>query len=415
MRNSASVQTAPAQRTGAVIVFQEADMLAQGKSIKRVGAVCILLTLVFLLLSARIFVIQFFGFEKYQQKVLDQMTTQSPVRAARGEILDAAGRVLATNQTVYRVNLFPNVIAKAPDADRVATRIATGLSQRLPNGNYDKIMEHIAHKSSLERTVARVIDRECAAEILDFIKEEGLADMVSVDAVTTRYYPYSALAAQVLGFTGSDGQGLYGLELRYNTAMSGTDGSYVTARDSMGNEMPNSYEAYVPAVDGGTLHTTLDAYVQAVLEEELESAMIEANAKNRVCGIVMDVNTGAILAMATGPSFDLNDPFTLCDAYNQKLLAQGVKEGDEAYETLKNSFLPEMWSNKAATEIYMPGSTFKIMTCAAALEEKAVIDLNERFYCSGALQVADRTIHCHKKGGHGSIPLKRDCRIPAIP
>jgi cell division protein FtsI/penicillin-binding protein 2 len=132
MRNSASVQTAPAQRTGAVIVFQEADMLAQGKSIKRVGAVCILLTLVFLLLSARIFVIQFFGFEKYQQKVLDQMTTQSPVRAARGEILDAAGRVLATNQTVYRVNLFPNVIAKAPDADRVATRIATGLSQRFP-------------------------------------------------------------------------------------------------------------------------------------------------------------------------------------------------------------------------------------------------------------------------------------------
>ena len=380
--------------------------MTERRIVKRATAALLLVSIAFLLLSTRIFAIQFFGFEKYQQKVLDQMTTESPVRAARGEIVDAAGRVLATNQTVYRVNLFPNVIAKAPDAEALAERIATGLCELLPNGNYEKIMEHISHRSSLERTVARVVDRESAANILDFINEEGLADMVSVDAITTRYYPYNTLAAQVLGFTGSDGQGLYGLELQYNSAMSGKDGSYITARDSMGNEMPNSYEAYVPAVDGGTLHTTLDAYVQSVLEEELEKAMIESGAQNRVCGIVMDVNTGAILAMATGPSFDLNDPFALCQAYEQKLLAQGLKEGDEAYAKLKNQFLLEMWSNKAATEIYMPGSTFKIMTCAAVLEENAVIDLNERFYCSGALQVADRTIHCHKKGGHGSITFE---------
>ncbi len=374
--------------------------------LKRASAVCVLLVLSFLLLSARIFAIQFFGFEKYQQKVLDQMTTQSPVRAARGEILDAAGRVLATNQTVYRVNLFPNVIAKAENADLVAERIAKGLCERLPNGNYDKIMEHISYRSSLERTVARAVDRESAANILDFIKKEGLEDMVSVDAITTRYYPYNTLAAQVLGFTGSDGQGLYGLELQYNSAMSGKDGSYITARDSMGNEMPNSYEAYVPAVDGGTVHTTLDAYVQAVLEEELEKAMIEANALTRVWVMVMDVNTGAILAKTTAPSFDLNDPFTLCGTYEKALLAQGLDPGDEAYAKAKNQFLLEMWSNKASTEIYMPGSTFKILTCAATLEEDAVIDLNERFFCSGALQVADRTIHCHKKGGHGSITFE---------
>ncbi len=381
-------------------------MLAERKTLRRATAVAVLLILTFLLLSARIFAIQFFGFEKYQQKVLDQMTTESPVRAARGEILDATGRVLATNQTVYRVNLFPNVIAKAENADALGKRIAEGLCARLPNANYDKIIEHISHKSSLERTVARAVDRQTAADILDFIKKEGLTDMLSVDAVTTRYYPYNALAAQLLGFTGSDGQGLYGLELQYNSAMSGKDGSYITARDSMGNEMPNSYEAYVPAIDGGTLHTTLDAYVQSVLEEELEKAMIESNAQNRVCGVVMDVNTGAILAMATGPSFDLNDPFTLNEACARELAAQGLDPEDEAYQTLKNKLLLEMWSNKASTEIYMPGSTFKILTCAATLQEDAVIDLNERFFCSGALQVADRTIHCHKKGGHGSITFK---------
>ena len=389
-----------------LLFFMEARKLAERKTIRRATAVAFLLVIAFLLLSARIFAIQLFGFEKYQQKVLDQMTTESPVRAARGEILDAAGRVLATNQTVYRVNLFPNVIAKAENADALSQQIAKGLAERLPDGNYDKIMEHISHKSSLERTVARAVDRETAANILDFIKKQGLSDMISVDALTTRYYPYQTLAAQLLGFTGSDGQGLYGLELQYNSALSGTDGSYITARDSMGNEMPNSYEAYVAAVDGGSLHTTLDAYVQAVLEEELEKAMIESNAQNRVCGIVMDVNTGAILAMATGPSFDLNDPFALCEAYERELAAQGIDPEDEAYSALKNQFLLEMWSNKASTEIYMPGSTFKILTCAMALEEDAVIDLDERFFCSGALQVADRTIHCHKKGGHGSITFR---------
>ncbi len=378
-------------------------MLPGRKTLKRATVVTIALLLVFVLLSARIFAIQFFGFEKYQKKVLDQMTTESPVRAARGEILDATGRVLATNKTVYRVSLFPNVIAKAENSDKIADLIAEGLSKRLSGISKDAVLGHIGHKTALERTVARSIDAKTATEVLDFIKQNKLSDMVSVDAVNARYYPYGTLASHVLGFTGSDGQGLYGLELQYQSALSGTDGAYITARDSMGNEMPNSYEAYVPAVDGGTLHTTLDAYVQAVLEEEIERAMIEAGAQNRVCGIVMDVNTGAILGMATGPSFDLNEPFELNAAALTELAALGLAEDSEAYRAAKNRLLLEMWSNKAATEIYMPGSTFKTLTCSAVLEEDAVIDLNERFFCSGSLHVADRVIRCHKKGGHGSL------------
>ena len=123
----------------------------------------------------------------------------------------------------------------------------------------------------------------------------------------------------MLGFTGSDGQGLYGLELQYNSVLSGVSGSYITARDSTGNELPSPYQAYIPATDGYTLQTTIDVYVQSVLEQELEKTLLESNAQNRVCGIVMDVNTGAILAMATGPSFDLNAPFSLNAAYQKKL------------------------------------------------------------------------------------------------
>lgn len=357
----------------------------------------------FLLLTVRIFALQVFDFSWYQKKVIDQLTTESPVTAARGEILDAAGRVLATNRTVYRVSLFPNVIAKAENSEAVADVIAKGLSVRLEGVEYDKVIEHIAHKKELERTVARGVGRDEANAVLELIGTHGLHGMVAVEAVNTRYYPYGDLAAHLLGFTGSDGQGLYGLELQYNALLKGQNGSYVTARDSSGNALPVPYEAYVPAVDGCTLQTTLDAYVQSVLQTQLEKTLIESGAKNRVCGIVMDVNTGAILAMATGPSFDLNDPFSLNAASAAELAALGLAEGSDGYTAAKNKLLLEMWSNKAVTEIYMPGSTFKALTCSAVLEEDAVIDLNERFFCSGALQVADRIIHCHKKGGHGSL------------
>lgn len=376
------------------------------RTLKRSAVISLFLVLAFVLLALRILLIQVLDFEKYQRKVIDQLTTESPVRAARGEILDAAGRVLATNRTVYRISVFPNVIARAENSQQCAALIARGLSDAVSGLTQERVMEHIAHTSELERTVVRQTDTDTANAILAFIAEHRLEDMVVVEAVSTRYYPYGDLAAHLLGFTGSDGQGLYGLELQYDKALSGTNGSYVTARDSTGNELPVPYEGYVPAIDGYTLHTTVDAYVQSVLEEQLERTMIESGANNRVCGIVMDVKTGAILAMATGPSFDLNAPFSLNESAAAELAALGYEEGSEAYNAAKNRLLLEMWSNKAVTEIYMPGSTFKTLTCSAVLEEKAVINLDERFFCSGAMQVGDRTIHCHKVGGHGSLTFR---------
>ncbi|MBR2011570.1 MAG: PASTA domain-containing protein [Clostridia bacterium] len=371
------------------------------KTLKRSSVVAAFLLVVFLFLTLRIFLIQFLDFERYQKKVVDQLTTESPVRAARGEILDAAGRVLATNRTVYRISIYPGIIAKADEG--VANTIAEGLASLIEGVSAEKVHEHISHKKELIRTVVRETDTATANAILQFVGEHGLHEMIAVEAVSDRYYPYESLGAQVLGFTGSEGQGLYGLELQYNTALAGVAGSYITARDSTGNELPNNYEAYVPAQDGGTLHTTIDAYVQSVLENQLEKTMIESGSANRVCGIVMNVNTGAILAMATAPTFDLNDPFTLNEYAAAELKALGLREGTEEYTKSKNALLLESWSNKAVTEIYMPGSTFKALTCSMVLEEEAVTDLEERFFCSGALAVADRLIHCHKVGGHGSL------------
>ncbi len=373
------------------------------KTLKRSGVMLLALFLALILLLLRIFAIQIFDFERYQKKVLDQMTTESPVRASRGQILDASGRVLASNKTVYRVSIFPNVIANSEDNESLGELIASGLCEAIEGLDIDTVKGHISHTNALERTVVKSLEPEQVEGVLTFIKDNKLYDMIRVDAVSERYYPYGSLASHVLGFTGSDGQGLYGLELQYDELLRGTDGSYVTARDSMGNEMPNAYEAYIPAVDGATVHTTLDAYVQAVLEEQLETAMIESGAANRACGIVMDVNSGAILAMATGPSFDLNNPFELNESAKTKLALMGYAEDSDAYVSAKNQLLLETWSNKSVTEIYMPGSTFKTLTCSAVLEEGAVKDLNELFYCTGALQVADRIIHCHKKGGHGSL------------
>ena len=172
------------------------------KTLKRSSVVALFLALVFLFLTVRIFLIQFLDFERYQKKVVDQLTTESPVAAARGEILDSEGRVLATNRTVYRVSVFPSVIAGADEA--VADRIASGLSSLYEGLTEEKMREHLSHHRELIRTVVKETDTEHACATLQFIGDNGFAEMIAVEAINDRYYPYESLAAQVLGFTGSE-------------------------------------------------------------------------------------------------------------------------------------------------------------------------------------------------------------------
>ena len=378
---------------------------------KTVGRAAILLGVAVLLFSAllvRIFLLQTVKYDHYRQKVLEQITTESTVNASRGNIYDAGGVLLATNVTTYRVFLSPSSIARAQslhNAEGSNIQLDTLISEKLSallNVSYDFVLKQTTYTKYLDRTVAREVDEDTADLVRAFIDEYDLEQMIYLESTYTRHYPYSALASHVLGFTGSDGTGLYGLEFQYNQMLSGTNGRYITARDSSGNEMPYAFKEYIPAQDGYNIHTTIDVFVQSALEEQLQNAYLESGGQNRAAGIVMNVQTGAVLGMATYPNFDLNNPRELDEQSLATLQSFGYEVGSDAYNTLKQNLQLNMWSNKAITESYIPGSTFKVMTAAMALEED-VVTLSESNNCTGSLTVLGQNIHCHKVQGHGSL------------
>lgn len=377
-------------------------------TLKRSLVVELLMLAVFIALLLRVLLIQTLDFEKYQSKVIDQLTVESAVAADRGNIYDRQGRLLATNVTAYRVFIAPRTIQTVQEEEygaegtQQAQLIAAGLSEILEDVTYDFIMEQTTYTTKLDRTVARNVDEETAEEIRAFIKDNKLNTQVYLEAVSIRYYPYGSLASHLIGFTSSDGEGLYGIEYQYNDQLKGTPGKYITARDTYGNEMPYRYSSYIEAIDGSDVYSTIDATVQAILEEQLAATRIESGALNRVCGIVMDVETSEILAMATSPGFDLNDAWTLDEDSMKKLLESGYAEDSEEYTALSRDLLLGMWANKAITEIYIPGSTFKIITGSVSLEEK-ISNINESFTCLGSLNVLGTKIRCHKTEGHGHL------------
>ena len=373
------------------------------------------------LLILRILIIQTVDFEKYQNKVINQMTTESPVPADRGKIFDRNGNVLATNVTTYRVFISPSGILSAQkelgenSKTQYAEIISYGLAQTLGVSYDDVYKQATEYTKYLDRTIKRKVDETTADTVRQFIEDYDLGTMVYLEAQSTRYYPGGTLGAHMIGFTSSDGIGLYGLEYQYNEYLKGVDGYYITARDSYGNEMPYEYSSYIDAVSGYNLSTTIDTTIQNFLEEQLERTVTETGAKNRACGIVMNVKTGAILAMATSSPFNLNDPWTLDPLYSEELTKSGYAPSSDEYNELSRELLMEMWSNKAITESYIPGSTFKIITSSMALEEQ-VVSLNEKLTCSGRMQpVKGITVKCHKVEGHGLITysqgLQQSCNV----
>lgn len=364
--------------------------------------------LLFLLLLLRIFLYQTLDYHYYQRKVIEQITTESGVTASRGSIYDRNGILLATNVSTYRVFISPSSILSAQvemkesgEDVELDELIAQNLSAIL-DVSYEFVLKQTEYTRYLDRTIAREVDEDTADEVRAFIDSYGLQSMIYLQSTHSRYYPYSSLASHAIGFTGSDGTGLYGLEYAYNKLLAGTNGRYITARDAKGDEMPYTYKEYIPAQDGYDVHTTLDVYVQSALEEQLKSAYENANGQNRAAGIVMNVNTGEILGMGVYPSYDLNDPWTLDQQSADQLALVGYAEGSEEYAAHRQALLLQMWSNKSITESYIPGSTFKVITASMALEESAVT-LSESFSCPGYKDVLGQKIKCHKKGGHGSL------------
>ncbi len=357
----------------------------------------------FIALAIRVFCLQTINFDYYQKKVVDQLTTESTISSERGSIYDASGEVLATNVTSYRIFISPSSIQTAINNGKTGLDefISRGLCEILGT-DYDTVYALTQKKGSLDATVMRDADDESADKVLDFIAKNSLSNVLYVEAQSKRYYKHGDIATHVLGFTGADGKGLYGLEYFYNKELAGIPGKYITARDSYGNEMPYEYQSYIEAVDGYDLHTTIDVKIQAILEEQLKATFEESASQAGVCGIVMNVNTGAVLGMATYPDFNNNSAWTLSDFYQAQLDASGLATSSKEYSKLKASLLQKMWQNKSITDTYIPGSTFKIITSAMGLET-GLVSTGESFTCTGSHKVATETIKCHKKGGHGLL------------
>lgn len=358
--------------------------------------VILLVFFVFLsvVIAVTLFRIQILGYDNYQKKVIEQLTVETSVNPLRGIIYDRNGTVLASNKTTWVLYIIPK---KIQDPELIARELS-----KIIDCEYDTILEKAKKKGYKYQIIDNNIEQEEAKSIRQLIDNYNLEDQIELDASSTRYYPFSNLCSHTLGFVNSDGTGIYGLERVYNNLLEGTNGKYITAQDAQSNDMPFQYETYIENEEGLNLVSTIDTYIQYQLELQLKNAAIESGAQNRAAGIVMDPKTGEIYAMAVYPSFDLNEPYKL-DEDSQAILNTYEKDTKE-YRNAYLNLLYTMWNNKAVTELYEPGSTFKLVTTSVALKTKAA-SLASSFTCTGALKIDGyyRAISCHKRKGHGTV------------
>lgn len=372
----------------------------------RIAAVMLVLIIALSVVSTGSLVnIMIINGEKYQNDASEQQLYDSLVTAPRGDIYDRNMQTLATSSPAWTVYITPNgirSIKKAEDAERVKKKIAEGLSEILEM-DYDTVYDYTGKKSYYV-IVKKKIEKTAADKVRQFIldnKDLELSQYIGLDSTTKRYYPNGNLASVVLGFVGSDDQGLSGLESYYDNELTGTAGRVVAAKNAAGTNMPFSYEKVENAVKGGSLVLTLDNYVQYTADKYLEAAIEENQIAERGAAVVMNVNTGAILAMSVKGDFDPNAPFTLSAADQKKV---DETEGDEEKKKVQSELLNRQWRNKAVSDTYEPGSVFKAVTAAIALEEN-LVNKNSSFFCNGHATVAGQSYHCHKTTGHGSQNL----------
>lgn len=333
-------------------------------------AVCIVIVL-----AGRLVWLMIFEADYYQEKAQALHERERSIKAARGRILDASGTVLADNRTVCTISVIHSQITDPEEVIRA-------LSQTLEMEE-SEVREKVEKVSSMER-IRTNVEKETG----DIIRKMDL-DGVKVDEDFKRYYPYDELASTVLGFTGADNQGIIGLEVKYEEYLKGQGGTILTTTDARGIELPGEAEDRIEPVPGNDLQTSLDYNLQMYAQQMAEKVMEEKQADG-VSILLMNPQNGEIMAMVNVPEFDLNDPFTLNTGVDASILSDEEKQ----------DALNQMWRNRCINDTYEPGSTFKIITASAALEE-GVVELDDTFSCPGYRVVEDRKIRCHKVGGHG--------------
>lgn len=341
---------------------------------KKILVVFLLCFFVLCFLIGRLAYLMLTQSEYYSRRANELHERERDIKAARGKIIDACGNILAANKTVCTISVIHSQIR---EPEKIVQVLAKELE--MPKEDVKKRVEKV---SSIERVKTNV-----EKEVGDRIRAYDLAG-VKVDEDFKRYYPYDSLASKVLGFTGSDNQGIVGLEVKYDEVLQGTPGKILTLTDARGVELPDAGESRLEPVNGKNLHISLDANIQKYAEQAAYQVMEQKQADS-VSVILMRPDNGEILAMVNVPEFDLNDPFT----------PDVDTEGMSAKE--KQDVLNRMWRNGCINDTYEPGSTFKIITAAAGLEE-GVVSPSDRFSCPGFKIVEDRRIRCHKVSGHGA-------------
>lgn len=374
----------------------------KGRPAGRMLFVLVAFSLAFFLLALRVGYIQIVNGGELSRKALDQQTKDNTISAKRGNIYDRNYKVLATNITVETIEISPDTIRQSIETngltvDGVAQSVADILEI-----DKDSVKDKISKKVQSE-TLKKKVDKTVADKLREYVNSVKLSGISFTEDVK-RYYPYNNFAAQVIGFCGTDNQGLEGIEAIYDNELSGVPGRVVSARQSTGIEDNNGYENYIAAQDGDNVVLTIDSTIQSYVQKNLEAAAKNNKVKEGAAAIVMDVDTGEILAMCTEPDYDLNKPFEITEAIEEK--NPGIKEelenlsGTEYNERLSEA-LTVVRRNKAVVDSYEPGSTFKSVTASLALDTGACA-LTDIFTCGGSYTVADRTIKCANTNGHGT-------------
>ncbi|MCL2081562.1 MAG: penicillin-binding transpeptidase domain-containing protein [Oscillospiraceae bacterium] len=381
-------------------VLTKSEIATRGVFVRTVILMLLFGVVIFIPLALKLYQVQIIDHEMYQERAVRQQTSDTVLAPARGTIYDRNMKTLAVSASVDTVVVDPSKI----NSDAEITLISNGLA-RILELDAASVFDRIKRNKEQNRAYVAVkqkIERDESELVREFINSNENIPRGSVYLApdTKRYYPYGDFASNTIGFVSTDGVGLEGLEARYNEQLTGTPGRIVSTRENGGTSLPQSFEQYIDATAGLNMVLTLDEIIQHFLEKHLATAVIENQVSKRALGIVMDVKTGGILAIATSPSFDLNNRAEITDPAIQELLA-GL-EGEEL-ERVRSEALVAQYRNKAVSDTYEPGSTFKIITAAVALEEK-VVSMDDRFSCGGSLTVAGypRPMSCHKKIGHGA-------------
>ena len=374
-------------------------------NLKRMLTVFGFILLIFVVLLGRVGWLQFVNGEELKRREYSQSTSSTLISAKRGTIYDSTGKALAISVDVDTISVNPSYI-KAKGKDGKSDAEATDeLKQKMAEKmaeifelNKDDVYKKLTSSNSVETIVSKV-ETDKVTKLEEWLKENDATAGVNIDADVKRYYPYNNLASNVIGFCGSNNQGLDGIELSYDDVLKGTSGRLTTAIDVTRDAIPDQNEEYIAPENGSNIYLTIDSNVQTIAEKYLKQAVEENNCERGGNVIIMDPSDGSILAMATYPDYNLNDPYTPNEWYSE-----GWDSLSQQEQTNK---LYSMWRNRAVLDTYEPGSTFKVITASIGLEENVVeTDTPNDFYCSGHETVADRTINCSKLSGHGSQTLR---------